>query len=156
VPVLASVMQSAATRAHSQPELHVCRRAADRAYEVAGLGPEEMDVAEVHDASAMGELLQTENLRFCAAGEGGALAESGATRLGGRIPVNPSGGLESKGHPIGATGLGQIFELVSQLRGECGKRQVERPRFAIQENGGGLWGIEEASAHVGILARPGS
>jgi len=156
VKVLASVMQSASARAYEQADRHVCRKAAQRAYDAAGLGPEDMDVAEVHDASAMGELIQTENLGFCPIGDGGRLAESGATRLGGRIPVNPSGGLEAKGHPIGATGLGQIFELVSQLRGECGQRQVENPCFAIQENGGGLWGIEEASAHVGILARSGA
>ena len=96
--------------------------------------------------------MQTEMLGFCGVGEGGALAESGATSLGGRIPVNPSGGLESKGHPIGATGLGQIFELVGQLRGECGARQVEGARIAMQENGGGIWGIEESAAHVGIYA----
>ena len=69
------------------------------------------------------------------------------------MPVNPSGGLESKGHPIGATGLGQIFELVSQLRGECGARQVPGARVALHENGGGIWGIEEAAAHVGIYGR---
>ncbi|MBM3554451.1 MAG: thiolase family protein [Alphaproteobacteria bacterium] len=153
VRVLASVMKSATSRDGDEAARHICRRTADAAYARAGLGPEDMDVAEVHDASAMGELIQTENLGFCPLGEGGALAESGATAIGGRIPVNPSGGLESKGHPVGATGLGQIFELVSQLRGECGERQIEGARIAIQENGGGLWGIEEASAHVGIFAR---
>ena len=81
------------------------------------------------------------------------LAERGDTTIGGRIPVNPSGGLESKGHPVGATGLAQIHELVTQLRGEANGRQVERARFAIAENGGGLYGVEEAVACVTILGR---
>ncbi len=153
VRVLASVMRSATARSSAEPHRHVCRETAHIAYERAGLGPTDMDLAEVHDASAMGEVLQTEHLGLCEIGAGGRLAESGATTLGGRIPVNPSGGLESKGHPIAATGLGQVFELVSQLRGESGARQVEGARLAIQENSGGLWGIEEASAHVAILAR---
>ena len=78
---------------------------------------------------------------------------SGATTLGGSIPVNPSGGLESKGHPVGATGLAQIYELVLQLRGEAGKRQVEDAKIAIAENGGGFHGIEEAVACLSILSR---
>jgi acetyl-CoA acetyltransferase len=86
-------------------------------------------------------------------GEGGPAAERGDFTVGGRMPINPSGGLESKGHPIGATGLGQIHELVTQLRGEAGKRQVRNARVAIQENGGGLYGIEEAVVAVTILAK---
>ena len=128
-------------------------RVVQNVYEAAGVGPEDMSVAEVHDATAVGEILQTENLGLCPVGEGGGCAERGHTTLGGRIPVNPSGGLESKGHPLGATGLGQIFELVSQLRGECGPRQVENARFAIQENGGGLVGIQEAVFVISILGR---
>jgi len=107
----------------------------------------------VHDASAFGEIVQLENLGFCDFGEGGRLAEPGETALGGRIPVNPSGGLESKGHPIGATGLAQIYELVLQLRGEAAERQVDHARFAIAENGGGFHGYEEASACLTILSR---
>jgi acetyl-CoA acetyltransferase len=152
VRVLASVMRSASERDVDDLEHHLTRLAANAAYEQAGLGPQDIHVAEVHDATSMGELMQTEMLGFCALGEGGAFAESGATSLGGSIPVNPSGGLESKGHPIGATGLGQIFELVGQLRGECGARQVAGARVAMQENGGGIWGIEESAAHVGIYA----
>jgi acetyl-CoA acetyltransferase len=86
-------------------------------------------------------------------GAGGPLTESGATRLGGRIPVNTSGGLESKGHPIGATGAIQIHELVTQLRGEAGARQVEGARHAVAENGGGFWGVEEAATVVTVLGR---
>lgn len=153
VRVLASVMRSASARAADDLDHHLTRMASHDAYRLAGVGPQDIDVAEVHDATAMGELMQTEMLGLCEPGGAGALAESGATSLGGRIPINPSGGLESKGHPIGATGLGQIFELVSQLRGECGPRQVPDARLALQENGGGIWGFEESAAHIGIYGR---
>jgi acetyl-CoA acetyltransferase len=153
VRVLACVVQSGSDRPADDVERHCTALAAKRAYEAAGVGPGDVNVAEVHDATAMGEIIQVENLGFCAYGEGGALAERGDTRIGGRIPVNPSGGLESKGHPIGATGLGQIHELVTQLRGEAGARQVSDARIAIAENGGGLQGIEEAVACVTILGR---
>jgi acetyl-CoA acyltransferase len=146
------VLQTATPRNLVEVDRHIIRLAAIVAYEKAGLGAEDMNLAEVHDATAFGEILQTENLGFCAEGAGGR-AESGPTTLGGRIPVNPSGGLESKGHPIGTTGLAQTYEIVTQLRGEAGSRQVEAARFGIQENGGGLWGCEEAVAHVGILGR---
>jgi acetyl-CoA acetyltransferase len=122
-----------------------------QAYDRAGLGPKEMSLAEVHDATAIGEIIQSENLGFCHFGDGGPMAERGETTLGGRLPINPSGGLVSKGHPIGATGLGQIFELVTQLRHEGGARQVPNARFAIAENGGGFLGYEEAAACVTIL-----
>jgi len=112
-----------------------------------------VDVAELHDATAVGELIETENLGFCAVGGGGELAEKGDTTLGGRIPVNTSGGLESRGHPIAATGLAQIHDLVLQLRGEAGMMQVGNARIALQCNVGGFWGIEEASAHVALLRR---
>jgi acetyl-CoA acetyltransferase len=153
VKVLASVLATGGARAPEELERHVCRRAASRAYEMAGLGPEDMSVAEVHDATAFAEVLQSENLGFAEIGGGGALAESGATTLGGRIPINTSGGLESKGHPLGATGLGQLYELTQQVRGEAGPRQVDGARLAIAENGGGFLGIEEAVACITILGR---
>jgi acetyl-CoA acyltransferase len=153
VSVLGCALASGSSREWSDAEAHICRRAADKAYDEAGVGPHDMSVAEVHDASAFAEIVQIENLRFCEIGEGGALSERGETALGGRIPVNPSGGLESKGHPIGATGLGQIYELVQQLRGEAGGRQVSDARLAIAENGGGFIGVEEAAAVVTILGR---
>ncbi|MFT3776994.1 MAG: thiolase family protein [Ottowia sp.] len=152
VRVRACVVQSGSDRREEDYESHCTALAAKRAYEAAGLGPADVSVAEVHDATAMGEIIQIENLGFCAFGEGGALSERGDTRLVGRIPVNPSGGLESKGHPVGATGIGQIFELVTQLRGEAGARQVDGARVALAENGGGLHGIEEAAAVVTILS----
>jgi acetyl-CoA acyltransferase len=123
------------------------------AYEQAGVGPEDIDVAELHDATAYGELHQTEVMGFCREGEGGIFAESGATRLGGRLPINTSGGLESRGHPIGASGLAQIHEIVTQLRGEAGKRQVEGARLGLTENGGGNIGLEEASMTIHILEK---
>ncbi len=153
IKVAASVLRSFSHRGMDQPELSVGHRAANAAYEQAGLGPKDMHVAEVHDASAMGEILQAENLGFVPFGGGGPAAERGEFTLGGRIPINTSGGLESKGHPLGATGIGQLYELVSQLRGEAGARQVEGACNAIQENGGGMQGIEEAAVAIHILTR---
>lgn len=153
IKVLASVLQSGSDRDPSEVEKHCTVLGSKRAYEKAGIGPKDISVAEVHDATAMGEIIQIENLGFCDFGDGGPMSERGETALGGRIPVNPSGGLESKGHPVGATGLAQVFELVTQLRGEAGPRQVEGARLALAENGGGLHGIEEAIASVIILGR---
>ena len=134
-------------------ENHLVHRVARSAYEEAGIGPQDIDVIELHDASAFGEIKHLESLGICPQGEGGALTESGATRLDGRIPVNPSGGLLSKGHPIAATGCIQMFELVTQLRGEAHERQVVGARLALAENGGGFYDGEEAVAAVTILER---
>ena len=155
VAIRASVVMSGDHRDPDRIEEHVARKASRRAYEQASLGPEDVDVVECHDATAFGEILQSEMLGFFGLGEGGPAAERGETRLGGRIPFNPSGGLESKGHPIGATGLGQVFEIVSQLRGEAGPRQVQGARVGLVENGGGLRGIEEAAVAITILAGQG-
>lgn len=152
VRVLASTLGTGIKRAHDDDEARISRRVAARAYDEAGVGPGDLSVVEVHDAAAFGEILQTELIGLCPIGDGGWLAESGATSLGGRVPVNPSGGLVSKGHPIAATGLGQIFELVDQLRGTAGTRQVEGARIALAENGGGLICSEEAVAAVTILS----
>ncbi|WP_137919812.1 thiolase family protein [Hydrogenophaga sp. 2FB] len=151
VDVLACELVSGLNRRDEDVDLAITRRAAYAAYERAGLGPDDVDVAEVHDATAFGEILQTEALGFCAQGEGGRFAESGATTLGGALPVNVSGGLESKGHPIGATGLMQLVELTQQLRGQAGLRQVAGARVALAENGGGFLGNEEAVACVTLL-----
>jgi len=153
IRVAASVVRSFTLRSIEEPQRHVSHLAAQAAYAQAGVGPEDMDVAEVHDASAMGEILQAESLGFVPFGGAGPAAERGEFTIGGRIPINPSGGLESKGHPLGATGMGQIFELVTQLRGEAGARQVEGARYAIQENGGGLVGVEEGAVAINILAK---
>ena len=153
VRVLASVVATGSTRRPEDVGRHITVKASRLAYERAGVGPQDISVAEVHDATAIGEIVQSENLGFCEFGAGGALAESGATTIGGRIPINTSGGLESKGHPIGATGIGQLHELVTQLRGEAGSRQVQEARLAMAENGGGLYGIEEAVCAITILGR---
>jgi len=154
VRVAGIALASSSDRDAEDYERHVGRVAALQAYEAAGVGPADIDVAEVHDACSFAEIVQTENMGFCERGAGGPLAERGETRLGGRIPVNPSGGLVSKGHPVGATGLVQIHELVTQLRAEAGKRQVEGARLALAENGGGFWGVEEAATTVTILMAP--
>lgn len=151
VEVLAAVIGSGSDHEVTSFDGHITRQVAARAYERAGVGPEDVDVAEVHDATAFGEVLQTETLGLVPPGEGGPAAWRGETTLGGRIPVNPSGGLQSKGHPLAATGLGQVFELTEQLRGEAGSRQVPRARIALAENGGGFHLGEEAVASVIIL-----
>lgn len=112
-------------------EAGVTRRAAAEAYERAGRGPQDLDVVELQDTDSGTEIVATEELGLCAVGAGGPLVESGATRLGGRIPVNPSGGLLSKGEPVGASGLGQVYEIVNQLRGRCGARQVPGARVGL-------------------------
>ncbi|WP_082521135.1 thiolase family protein [Rhodococcus sp. Leaf278] len=153
VEVLASVIGTGTDRDTTTFDGHISQVVSAEAYERAGLAPSDIDVAEVHDATAFAEVLQTEMLGLVPPGEGGAAAERGDTTLGGRIPVNTSGGLESKGHPIGASGLGQIFELTEQLRGESGSRQVDRARIALAENGGGFHRGEEAVTSIIILGR---
>lgn len=152
VKVRASVLTSGSLKFGPDQEL-IGKRLSRKAYEVSGLGPEDIDLAEVHDATAFGELLQCEELGFCPDGEGGPFAESGATRVGGRLPVNTSGGLECRGHPIGASGIAQLLELVTQLRGDAGKRQVEGAHIALAENGGGFIGAGEASMCIHILEK---
>ncbi|MBS1676363.1 MAG: thiolase family protein [Actinobacteria bacterium] len=124
------------------------------AYEAAGLGPGDVDVAEVHDAMAPAELLAYEQLGFCEKGGAGALLAAGTTSITGAKPVNPSGGLSSRGHPVGATGLAQIAELTWQLRGEAGARQVgNEPRIALAHNSGGWLEGESAANNIHILER---
>lgn len=123
------------------------------AYEQAGVGPRELDVIELHDASAPAELMYYEYLGLAPPGGGIGLIESGATQLGGRIPVNPSGGLLRKGHPIGASGCAQLVELSDQLRGRCGPRQVPGARTALAENGGGWIGHDAAAMVISVLQK---
>lgn len=127
----------------------VTRLAAKAAYEMAELGPKDIDLIELHDCFATVEILHYENLGLCGEGEGAALLDSGATSLGGRIPVNVSGGLLSKGHPLGATGIANIYEVVTHLRGEAGKRQVEGAKIGMTH----VVGIGSACA-VHILDKP--
>jgi len=112
---------------------------AGQAYELAGLGPADINVAEVQDGDAFSEIEYYEELGFCAKGEGGRLIDEGVTELGGRLPVNPSGGLQAKGEPLGASHFGQIYEIAKQLRGEADRRQVLRPRVGLAQVFG-AWG----------------
>jgi acetyl-CoA acetyltransferase len=134
------------------PEITV--RGAKHAFEEAGLGPDDISVAEVHDAFTIAELLYYEAFGFCRPGEAVQLLQSGATSLGGRIPVNPSGGLLSKGHPVGATGIAQITEIVWQLRGEATGRQVEGAKVGLAHcTGGGISGLDHGACAINIFTR---
>jgi acetyl-CoA acyltransferase len=150
VRVRACALVSGRDRGPGEPG--AVERAAQAAYEQAGVGPRDLDVIELHDAAAPAELMTYEELGLCGEGEGPALLASGATALGGRMPVNPSGGLLSKGHPIGATGCGQLVELTEQLRGRCGQRQVAAARVALAQNGGGFLGTDAAAMVVTVLS----
>lgn len=121
----------------SLSRMDAVKLAADRAYKTAGIKAKDIDFAEVHDAFAISEILAIEGLGFCKLGEGGKFTEKGETSLKGAIPINPSGGLKGKGHPVGATGIAQAIECVLQLRGEAGKRQIEGAKFGLTENVGG-------------------
>jgi len=121
-------------------ELKAVRLAGERAYAMAGRKPSDVHVAEVHDCFTIAEIMATEALGFFDRGEGGAAAERKLTTLGGRIPVNPSGGLKAKGHPVGATGVAQVAEIVAQLRGTAGQRQVQGARVGLAQNMGGSGG----------------
>jgi acetyl-CoA acetyltransferase len=149
VKVITSVLMSGWD--HGLEEEGAAEACASAAYEEAGIGPDDLSVVELHDASAPAEVGATESLGLCAKGEGGGLVESGATRLGGRIPVNTSGGLLRKGHPVGATGIAQIVELTEQIQGRSGKRQVEGATIGLAHNGGGNIGTDAAAMCVTIL-----
>jgi benzoylsuccinyl-CoA thiolase BbsB subunit len=127
---------------------------AKKAYEMANVGPENIDLCELHDAFAINELLHYEELGFCSRGEGGILIEKGETEIDGKIPVNTSGGLLSKGHPLGATGVAQIAEIVWQLRGKAGKRQVRNPKVGLAHLvGGAVTDIENGACTVHIIKK---
>jgi acetyl-CoA acetyltransferase len=151
--VRASVVVSGNRHDHDDPTAGSTGRAAALAYEAAGIEPGELDCVEVHDATAPAELIAYEQLGLARPGGGPELIESGETKLGGRLPVNTSGGLLSKGHPIGATGIAQLCEATWQLRGEAGPRQVEGARVALTQNGGGWLEGDSAAMSVHILSR---
>ncbi len=154
VKVRASVLQSGLFKNdfRDMTKSDLSYRAAAAAYEMAGLGPEDVNVAEVHDAFTIGELMYYEALGFCAPGDGGRLVDEGATEIGGRIPVNPSGGLLSKGHPVGATGVAQIVEIVNQLRGNCGPRQIAGARIGLTHcTGGGVAGFDHIACTIHVF-----
>jgi acetyl-CoA acetyltransferase len=149
VAVLASTLRSASADGTTS----VTTLASAAAYEAAGLGPADLDCVEVHDAAASAELAIYEQLGLAEPGGGAALIRSGKTRLGGSLPVNTSGGLLARGHPIGATGLAQIVEAVTQLRGTAGDRQVPGARVALTQNAGGWHGDDNVASAVHIFGR---
>ena len=155
VKVEASVFAAGFSRKEpSVGTIEVCGRAARQAYEIAAIGPQDLDVVELHDCFTAHEVLAVEDLGLAPKGEGGRMAVEGTTALGGKIPVNPSGGLLSKGHPLGATGVAQVVELVWQLRGECDQRQVPGAKVALAHNGGGIGlGLELPAMSITILSR---
>jgi len=128
-------------------------RGSKAAYEMAGLGPEDIDLAEVHDCFSTAELVHYEDLGFCAKGEGGRFIEEGQADMGGKVVVNSSGGLLSKGHVIGATGISQIIECIRQLRGHAGRHQVPGARIALQHNGGGFIHTDTGSCLIHIFKK---
>ena len=150
IRVRASTLVSGRDRKADEPG--AVERAAERAFEMAGVGPKDVQVIEVHDAAAPAELIAYEDLGLCPRGGAPDLLRSGATRLGGKHVVNPSGGLLSKGHPIGATGIAQIVEITEQLRGRAGERQVEGAKVGLTENGGGFLGRDAAAMSVHVLS----
>ena len=151
VRVLSSALVSGFDAAGEAGSHSVGAYAVHEAYEAAGLGPQDLSLAEVHDASATSEIVAYEYLGLCDKGGGGRLVEDGVTALGGRTPVNASGGLLRKGHPIGATGAAQIVELTEQLWGRSDARQVQDARIGLAHNGGGMIGTDAAATVVSIL-----
>jgi acetyl-CoA acetyltransferase len=150
VKVLSSVLRSGWDRAPT--EQSVADLCAQEAYDESGVGPRDLSCVELHDASAPAELMAYESLQLCGKGEGGRLIDDGVTKLGGKLPVNTSGGLLRKGHPIGATGIAQIVELTEQLQGRSGKRQVQGAKLGLAHNGGGSLVTDAAAMVVTILA----
>ncbi|PVY70502.1 acetyl-CoA acetyltransferase [Cupriavidus alkaliphilus] len=154
VKVLSSVVVSGLREEADDDILdaEITARAARQAYEQAGLGPQDVDVVELHDAFTIAELLYYEALGLASPGEAVSLLKSGATRLGGRVPVNPSGGLLAKGHPLGATGVAQMVEILWHLQGRAGERQVENARVGLTQcTGGGIAGVDHAASSVHLL-----
>jgi len=156
VRIEASVLQSGQykTGFRDMASSELTERTSRLAYEAAGIGPEDIGLAEVHDAFASAELIYYEALGLCGKGEGAAMIERGETGPGGRKPVNPSGGLACRGHPVGATGVAQIVEAVWQLRGETGERQADGAKVALTHcTGGGIAGLDHGACAVHVLAR---
>ena len=151
VSVKSSVLRSGWDIGENEPS--VTEVVSKEAYEQAAIGPDDLDVIELHDASSPAELMYYESLGLCEKGEGARFINEGHSKLGGKTPVNPSGGLLRKGHPVGATGLAQIAELTDQLRGRAGKRQVDGARTALAENGGGYIGSDAAAMVITVLEK---
>jgi acetyl-CoA acetyltransferase len=131
----------------------VTSRMASKLYETSGIGPNEIDVVELHDTTSSAEIMYLIELGLCSGEESGKRIETGYFNLDGGLPVNPSGGLTTKGHPVGATGLAQIYEIVHQLRGTAGGRQVKNPKVGMTHNGGGILGIDAGALALHIFKK---
>ncbi|WP_320670498.1 thiolase family protein [Patulibacter defluvii] len=153
VRIASSSLASGGYRDEDLATFAIDRRAARTAYEMAGIGPEDLDVAEVHDAFTYTEIAHYEDLGFCAPGDGARMVADGETALGGRLPVSTSGGLLSRGHPLGATGVAQALEITQQLRGEAGGRQVEGARVGLAHCVGGFLDNDAAASAVHLFVR---
>ena len=151
VEVLASVLVSGRSRGDFDQD--ISGRAAEKAFGQSGLKPGDIDVLELHDATSFAEIFQTGQAGFCSMAQAADYCASGATALGGELPTNVSGGLISRGHPVGCTGLAQTYELMTQLRDRAGERQVKGARIGMQLNGGGLVGVESAAQACHILRK---
>jgi acetyl-CoA acyltransferase len=149
VTVAGSALGSGMDRPVDGPD--IIGRVGMKAFEMAGIGPEDVSVAELHDPTVFGEVLACEELGFCPEGEGTRFGAEGNTRLGGRLPINTSGGLESNSHPVAVSGLRQIVEITRQLQGRAEKRQVEGAKVGLTQSGGGAIGTEAAAMSVQIL-----
>lgn len=129
------------------------RRLAPRAFNAAGIGPGDVDIVEVHDATSPSEIITLIELGLCPGEEAPRRIDSGYFDVNGKLPTNTSGGLASKGHPIGATGLGQVHEIILQLRGQAGRRQVENPKIGMTHNGGGILGVDAAAMALHVFKK---
>ena len=149
--VAASVVGSG--RIGNDPDDTLTRRLAPKVYEAAGIGPEDVDVIEVHDATSPAEIMDLIELDICPGEEAAKWIDDGTLEVDGRRPSNPSGGLVTKGHPVGATGCAQIYEIIQQLRGRAGGRQVKGPKIGMTQNGGGIIGIDASSMTLHVFKR---
>jgi acetyl-CoA acetyltransferase len=131
----------------------ITKRSATKLYETSGIGPEDIDVVEVHDTTSSAEIIDLIELGLCPGEEASARIETGYFDLNGSLPCNPSGGLTTKGHPVGATGIAQIHEIVTQLRGQAGKRQAGSPKVGLTHNGGGILGIDAGAMALHVLKK---
>lgn len=148
--VVASGKFSQGYRDLTVPDISI--QAARRAYEMAGIGPKDVNLAEVHDAAAIAEVIYYEALGFCEPGEGLHFLSAGESSIGGRVPVNPSGGLLCRGHPLGATGVAQIVEIMWHLTDRAGDRQVEGAKIGLAHcTGGGIWGVDNGACSIHVL-----
>jgi acetyl-CoA acetyltransferase len=153
IPIWIEASVMASGRPNSGEEDGATKRLGPKAFEVAGIGPDDIDVIEVHDATSPSEIITLIQLGICPGNQAAKWIDEGYFEVDGKLPVNTSGGLVSKGHPVGATGCSQVYEIVNQLRGRAGERQVKDPKVGMTHNGGGIIGLDAASMALHIFKR---